>query len=88
MPRFTAPDSHAQKFDSDREVFHFPDGGVFGQPRAARDQSADGRTLHMARQIESTLDHMRHQLTDLAHQVDDVLNIHAVSNDDWTPPAA
>lgn len=89
MPRFTAPSSDAQKFESDRDVFHFPDGGVFGQPRANRDRSPDGRTLHMARQIESQLDDMRHQISDLAHQVDDVLNIRDFSSDnEWTPPAA
>lgn len=84
--RLRNPDraAHSRGFEplqSDRESFHFPEGGVFGAAPAGplvADPVSD---------IEQTLDRMQMQLNQLAGEVDQVFHL-PTTPPDWTPPAA
>ena len=79
--------AHSRGFEplkSDRESFHFPEGGVFGAPAASH--GATAVSDHVG-DIERTLDRMQAQLDSIADQVEEVYHL-PTTPPDWTPPAA
>lgn len=79
--------THSRGFEplkSDRDSFHFPEGGVFGAPETARSQSPVTDTV---RDIEGVLDRMQSQLDSISEQVEEVYHL-PTTPPDWTPPAA
>ena len=98
-PRPTTSDA-PERFESDRESFPFPAGGVFGAPTTdpSSDDDTPGtadahRVLRTIQRMQSSLDELERELgNELERELHDAAGvigrIESDHDDDWPPPAA
>ncbi|HBS28863.1 MAG TPA: hypothetical protein DEB06_05310 [Phycisphaerales bacterium] len=84
---------HAPRFDSDADVLHFPEGGVFARSRPGHrhEPSLDAPPpLRIVHEVESAFDQVQRRLDELNRQIDTAFAPRANPSDDdsWRPSAA
>jgi len=75
----------SRRLESDADVLHFPEGGVFGKPRANRDANTPSeahRPLRITHEAEDAFDTVQRRLDDLRRLLDEP------GDDPWRPSAA
>lgn len=77
----------SRRLESDADVLHFPEGGVFGRPSSptegpATASSAGTRPLRIVHEVEDAMDTVQRRLDDLRRLLDEP------GDDPWRPSAA
>lgn len=87
MPKLHAtPKARVTRFESDVEVLHFPEGGVFGKPTGHGDPTTI--RFDAAGEAERAIERIQHHFESLREQVDSYASFRLRGDSQWHPPAA